>query len=99
MSRDDSSLYTGVSSQSVAKQRTEKAEEKAEKRIKLTPAGDIVAAEFKKEIDALIYGPYKDEDAMSDEQFRAERKGRRLAVASLVGIQNRLKNLLREPKA
>ncbi len=105
MTRDDSVLYTGASSasfgvtkqqQALADKRKEQREKKAEKRIALSPAADVIKAEIQKEITALIYGPYVDEDSMSDEQFRTERRARKLAVASLLSIQNRLNATMRE---
>lgn len=99
MSRDEGDLYSGLSSRSrVRAVKAEKREVKAENRLKLLPAGEIVTAQFAKEVKALMYGPYTNEEAMTDAQFRAERRGRRLAVASLLAIQRRLEIILREPK-
>lgn len=103
--RDDSILYTGTSSRSFAqvkeqKQRTQRREQNNEKRIKLSPVGQILQEEFKKEVHLLIYSPYENEDQMSDEQFRTERRARRIAVEALTKINNRLNTALRtkDPK-
>lgn len=102
MTRDDSILNTGATSASFApreqKLRTDKREEQHEKRLKLLPAGELINAEFEKQINTLLYSPFPDEDKMTDAQFRVERKGRRLAIKSLLMIQNRLAIILREPK-
>jgi len=92
-----SASFASRKTQELNKAREDQRQEKREKRLKLTPAGDIVAAQFKKEVDLLIYSPYPDEDKMSDEQFRTERRARRLAVASLLAIQNRINILLKAP--
>jgi hypothetical protein len=108
MSRNDSSLYSGISSASfeTTKQQELRAE-RAKARVEakrgnqtaIAPAAELIKTELQKEVTTLIYGPYTDEDNMSDEQFRTERRARKLAVASLLAIQTRLNNLLRnEPR-
>lgn len=105
MSRDDGGLYSGASSASFgiteaqearAQANKKRLEQKEAKRGVLKPAAELIQVEFQKEITKLIYGPYPDEDTMSDAQFRTERKARKLAVASLLAIQARMNNVLRE---
>lgn len=103
MSRDDSGLYTGASSASFGtthEDPTRKAirEQKKEIRGQFKPAAEIVFAEIQKEIHELIHGTYEGEDTMSDEQFRTERRARRVAVERLTALNNRFSNLLREPR-
>lgn len=99
MSRDDSALYTGISSATYTKSvkaKAEKRETKQELRRQLMPVGQLVQSELQKEIDKLIYGPYDDEDNMNDLKFRVERRARRLAVERLLSVQVRLANIMRE---
>jgi hypothetical protein len=104
--RNDGGLYTGATSQSfrseraqtVAEKRLEQVKAKREQRNTMSPAAEIVKAEFAKELKQLIYGPYDNEDQMSDEQFRVERRARRLTVESVQSIQTRLMNVMRESK-
>lgn len=100
MSRNDNLLATGVTSASIAReqQRTEKRQQRTEQRNKLLPAGEVVNEELQKQIDLLIYGVYPNEDALTDEQFRIERRARRIAVTKLKEIQVRLNRMLREPE-
>lgn len=98
MSRDDSGLYSGITSTTqtrLGERNQERKEVKQAVRQKLLPAGEIVQAEFKKELDKLMYAPYPNEDTMTDVHFRVERRARRLAVESILAIQGRLNNLLR----
>lgn len=98
--RSDSLLNTGQTSASFAPKvdptREKRREELKERRVKLTPAGEIVNEEVQKQIDMLLTGTYQDEDKMTDAQFRAERRGRRLAVERLRSFQMRLNMILRE---
>lgn len=101
MTRNDSFLNTGMSSASFAKTKekmTEKQETRNAKRILLEPAGEILMAQFKNEIHQIINSPYEDEEKMSDEQFRAERRARRLTVQSLLTIQRRVAIIMRKPQ-
>ncbi len=105
--RNDSTLYTGANSSSfrseranaVATKRSEQLLAKQSQSRKLAPAAELIKTEFAKELKLLMYGPYDNEDNMSDEQFRAERRARRLTVESLLSIQTRVLNMVREPVA
>jgi len=99
MTRDDGSLYSGITSVTQNRQEKrakERKDAKQDKRLQLAPFAEIVAAELQKEVKKLMYGPYIDEEKMSDEQFRTERRARRLAVESIFSVQSRLNNLLRQ---
>lgn len=103
MSRNDSTLYTGSSSASFGSKeqpvRTEKREEKHEKRLKLAPAGEVVKAEFQKEIDKLRNIDFLNiEEMLTDEHFKAEMMARKKTIEKLQAIQNRLKIILKAPK-
>lgn len=103
--RDDSLLYTGTSSSSFSSakdrelkdKRKERSKELQSRRTQLRDSGEVLVAEITREVLRLRTAPYPNEDTMSDEQFRAERKGRKIAIETLVTVQNRLINLLREP--
>lgn len=109
---DQSHLYTGVTSvgaassrtrKSAAKARNERIKQKQEARHRLTREVELprLMMEFKKEIDRLLYMPYvvggKKEEELTDEQFRVERRARRIAIERLMAIQIRLTNVMREP--
>ena len=103
MSRDDSSLYSGASSASFSSTKEQqvvkaKREETRAKRQELKPSGQIVVDEIKKELDELIFAPYLGEDLMTDEQFRIERRARRLSVERIEAFRNRIINILRDNK-
>lgn len=116
MAKDQSHLYTGMTSstpsrnkaKAAAKARDERRQKKKEERRELQQETDIprLGIEFKKEIDKLLYAPYTitlndgkilKEEELSDEQFRVERRSRRIAIKSLLSIQKRVVNVLREP--
>jgi hypothetical protein len=100
--RDDSILYSGASSASFAKPLTEEAiakkEEAYKKHKELKPAGEIVVSEIDRELTLLKFGVYPDEDKMTDELFRVERRARRLAHERLTTFKTHLLNVLRENK-
>jgi hypothetical protein len=103
---DQSHLYTGVTSSQPAKSKSKIAAEARQKRIeakqearhKVRNQTDVplLAVEFKKEIDKLLFAPYEDEEKMTDRQFAIERRARRVAIKSLIAIQTRVTNILRE---
>jgi len=95
MTRNHSLLYTAASSASFPKKKAV-AEEEKQKREQLLPAGEIVRDTIQKQVTKLMYGPYVDEEKMSDVQFRVERRARKLAVASLIEVQIELSNILRD---
>lgn len=97
--RDDSSLYSGitsVTSNRLEERNKERKDLKRDVRQKLLPAGEIVQEVFKAEVQKLMYGPYDDEENMTDEQFRIERQSRRRAIAAILSMQAKINNLLRE---
>jgi hypothetical protein len=98
--RNDSSLYSGMTSESAARARAarkETSENKREKRKVLLPYEEFIISEINKEIHDLIYTPYEGEDLMSDMQFRSERRARRLAVEHLTKVRRRMTNIMRVP--
>jgi len=101
--RDDSLLYSGATSASFARPKVQelvqaKREEAKKKRQVLKPAGEILVAEINKELNDLMFGPYVDEDKMTDDEFRVERRARRLTVEKINAIKGRLTNILRDNK-
>lgn len=102
--RDDSSLNTGATSASfgvVHEQtvRTEKSEEKKERRTKLQPAADVVFAEIKAEMDSVMFINNIDiANAKDEKMFMVEMMARQKYVKYLKQLQNKLDNILREPK-
>lgn len=113
--KDQSHLYTGITSaapsvnksKAAAAARQDRIDKKQDDRHKLAGEVDttILAKEFKKEIDLLLYAPYefrdksgvviKTEDTMTDQEFRQERRARRAAIQSLLAIQRRIMNVVR----
>lgn len=100
-SRDDSLLYTGVTSASmkVQQRRKEQLEDKEAKQAFLSPTAELLMAEIKKDRDAigaelgnLIHLE------MTAEDVKATVLGLRLADQRLVSLQHRLVNILRRPK-
>lgn len=105
--RDDSILVTGMTSQSFASpkvrelngKRRLKRDEVREKKTRLQPAGELVISQLDQEINRIIYEPYPGEDNMTDTEFRAERRARRLTVERLTAVKVRLGNILRDHDA
>jgi ribosomal protein S4 len=100
MTRNDSLLYTGASlastrTREVQDKRKEATKAKEDKRTILRPYETILREQINKEIHDLIYAPYVNEEQMTDEQFRIERRSRKLAVTSLIAVQSRLDNIMR----
>ena len=108
MARDDGNLYTGTSSASFGNSRVqpirrEKSEEKAEKRIKLSPVSELVMQELDKEIAQLKSLDYTlvnqliasgiphalEIDLLSSEK----------TITKLKEVKIRLQNILMESKA
>ena len=98
---DSGLLYTGANSASFAVRTNpvkEKKEDNKRKHQELKPAGQIVIDEINKELTDLMFGPYPNEDSMTDEEFRVERRARRLTVEKITVIKTRLTNILRKNK-
>lgn len=104
MARDDSILYSGASSASFghSKQqpiRKSKSDEKREKRSRLQPAATVVFEEIEKEKQAVMYLQNIDIESVTDEKmFMVEVMARKKYVEYLQRLQNKLDNILREPK-
>ncbi|MCK9461424.1 MAG: hypothetical protein M0R80_17475 [Proteobacteria bacterium] len=98
----DEKLYTGITSQSFVKSKEEKQEKKheaSEKRKILLPAGELLKAEFAKEIDKVSRINYTDLDKLTnDYEVKAELIAQQRIVIMLTVIENRLTNLLRDNK-
>lgn len=104
MSRDDSLLYSGSSSASFGSTKQQqvreiKSEQKKEQRTKLQPAAEVVFAEIEKEKQASMYLPNIDVERAADEKaFMIEAMARKKYTEYLTRLQNKLDNILREPK-
>jgi hypothetical protein len=109
--KDQSHMYSGLTSVSptsknkskaAAAARDERIRKKQEAKHKLKGEIDVtvLAIEFKKEVDKLLYAPYtvdgRSEEQLNDHEFRIERRARRIAIKSLFSIQKRVANTLRE---
>jgi hypothetical protein len=98
----DEKLYTGITSQSFVKSKEEKQEKKHEaneKRKLLLPAGELLKAEFAKEIDKVSRIEYVDLSKLNNEfEVKAELMAQRRTIVILMVIENRLSNLLRDNK-
>lgn len=100
--RDDSSLYTGLTSNAskVARARRQKAKDTKEaQRGKLMTAYDIVNAEITRTQEEI-----QDESRtlirsdMTDREVKTVRLGLMLAEDRMIALRVRLNNLMREPK-
>ena len=104
MSRDDSILYSGASSASFGQSKEQrireaKSEEKREKRTKLQPAATVVFEEIEKEKKSVMFLQNIDiENAKDEKLFMVEMIARKKYVEYLQRLQNKLDNILREPK-
>lgn len=104
MSRDDSLLYSGSSSASFGTAheqplRKKRSEEKKENLGKLKPAADVVFAEIKAEKDSVMFlQNIPVEDAKDERLFMIEVMARKKYMEYLTRLQNKLDNILREPK-
>lgn len=98
----DEQLYSGLTSQSTAKThevRKDKKQEANEKRKMLLPAGELLKAEFAKEIDKVSHVNFVDLDKLDNEfEVKAELIARQRTAVILAAIENRLTNLLRDNK-
>lgn len=98
--RDDSSLYSGMTSVSFASVKTnpviEKAkEDKKEKKVKLSDASQIIVDFFDKEITNLQNIDYlKIEEMLTDEHFKAEMMARKKTVEKLKDIRGRISRIM-----
>jgi hypothetical protein len=108
MSRNDGGLYTGASSASFGSSkeqviRKEKSDEKAEKRIKLTPASELVMQEIDKEIAVL--GKINFESVKSviasgiPNALEIDMVSNGKTIEHLKAVKIRLQNILRESKS
>ena len=100
MSRDDSSLYTGINSASFNKSQAQKKERQVKRAIQkaaLTPAGEIINAEFEKEklAIALKLGELINID-MDKEDIKSVLLGLREAQARVSRLQDRILKMLKE---
>ena len=101
-SRNDSSLYTGMTSASFAKQkkkRVERASANAETTAQLSLVDTLILAEIKKDREAigaelgnLIHLE------MSEQDIKVAVLGLRLADARMISLSNRLVNITRKRK-
>lgn len=102
MSRDDSLLYAGSSSASFTHEDpTRKAirEQKKETRGQLKPAAEVVFKEIKSEMEKVMHVTNIDIGGAKDEKaFMIEMMARQKYVAYLKQLQNKLDNILREPR-
>lgn len=93
-------LYSGITSQSIAKQKAvkeEKAIEKDKKRKALKPSGELLNAEFIKEIAKVSQIDYvRLEELKNDYEVKAELMAQKRTVELLKSIQMRMNNLLRD---
>lgn len=98
----DEQLYSGLTSQSTAKThevKKDKKQENAEKRKMLLPAGELLKAEFAKEIDKVSRINYTDLSKLTNGfEVKAELMAQERVVVLLRVIENRLTNLLRDNK-
>jgi hypothetical protein len=106
--RNDSLLYTGASSASFgsSKQqaiRKEISEEKIEKRVKLSPASELVMQELDKEIAALSVTDYKVIKAIIEtgvpHALEIDMVSNGKTIEHLKAVKIRLQNILREAKS
>lgn len=102
MSRDTSSMYSGMTSASFAKQRVRREQQKrdlSEKRQRLLPINDELEAIYKAEKEALLTDLARiiDED-MTPEDVKVLVAATKLTNARLVSIKQRLDSILRQPK-
>lgn len=109
MSRDDSALYSGVSSASFGSTREQqvlkdKKETSSENRARLKPHAEIVMAEIQKEIDDLKTMEIVDVKAIISNTVDPDKTlsiilfGREEARERLVSVKARLSNILRDNK-
>lgn len=102
MSRDDSLLYTGQTSASFSHEdpiRQAIREQKKEIRGQLKPAAVVVFAEIKAEMEKVMNITQIDISGAKDEKtFMIEMMARQKYVAYLKQLQNKLDNILREPR-
>lgn len=98
----DEQLYTGLTSQSAAKVRDVKEDRKKElskKRSVLLPSGELLKAEFDKEIDKISHIDYVSLDKLANGfEIKAELLAQKRIVDILEKIEQRLINLLRDNK-
>lgn len=96
--RNDSSLYTGINSSTVSKGNREvRAKVQERQRNEFKPLADIVLETLDKNIQSLRYDPYEDEANMSDDVFRAERRGRQIAIKYLRSLRRGIEIVMKEP--
>jgi formate dehydrogenase maturation protein FdhE len=101
--RDDSLLWTGVSSQAskLEKQREarkQRLEDKQNKRTKLVPAVNVVLDELKKEKQRTVLALLETIEATTPEEVtNAVIASLNLYKGSMDNLASRLKNIMREP--
>lgn len=99
--RDDSILYTGVTSASlkIADAKKERREVKDSQKAQLTPSAELILSEIKKErnliASEIVNIIHID---MTEEAVKSSVLGLRLADARMLSLQNRLLNILRGSK-
>lgn len=103
MRRDDSVLYTGVtsaSSRAVAAKRAESQQEKQEKRGKLLPVAELINKTIQKELDMVcdVKGFVLGTE-VPEENIKADLLARKMNYEFIVRFHSTINNLLREPKA
>lgn len=109
MGRDDSSLYSGLSSSTFgitkdqetrAEKRKLKTEDKQNKRVVLLPAGELVKSELQKEIDKFSNINYINVKAIIasgvPNALEIEMLSNDKTIAALRSVQARLNTILRE---
>lgn len=100
MSRDDSYLYSGMTSASSEplSPRLKQREEKEHVRQKMKPATQIVLAAIDKERQAVTDVRSYVLEGKTEESLLAEMQARRLYIGYLNGLEAKIKNITKEPK-
>lgn len=98
----DEQLYSGITSASTSKikeKKEDKTKELSKKRKELLPAGELLKAEFEKEIDKISRIDNVELDKLTDGfEIKAELLAQKRTAEILGSIQTRLMNVLRDNK-
>lgn len=101
MSRDDSMLYSGITSSSPTTNRVreEAKEDKREKRAQLLPAGQVIQEAIQKEIEKLSRIDHRITKTLvlTPNALEIEMLSNAKAVDHLIAVQNRISLILRKP--
>lgn len=102
MPRDDSILYTGVSSASSranAEKRKEMRREKSQERGKLLPVAELINKIIEKEKkDVCDVRSFVISEATPEESIKADLLARKLNLEFIERFHGKINNLLREPR-